>query len=95
MKILSKTDFIHYLRCPDSLWLEKNKPDKYKRGVLSVFLSKLINEGYEVEEYAKKLFPNGVEVSRNFGIEITKSMLKKIMKFYSNLLLKQYLELLQ
>ena len=39
MKVLSKTDFIHYLRCPDSLWLEKNKPDKYKRGLLSVFLS--------------------------------------------------------
>ena len=55
MKVLSKTDFIHYLRCPDSLWLEKHKPDKYRKGALSVFLTKLIREGYEVEEYAKKL----------------------------------------
>ena len=77
MKVLSKTDFIHYLRCPDSLWLEKNKPDKYKRGVLSVFLSKLIKEGYEVEEYAKKVFPNGVEVSRNSGVDKTKVLLNE------------------
>ena len=77
MKVLSKTDFIHYLRCPDSLWLEKNKPDQFNKGVLSVFLSKLIQEGYEVEDYAKKLFPNGVEVTRNSGIDITKSMLKE------------------
>ena len=59
MKVLSKTDFIHYLRCPDSLWLKKNKPDKFKNGELSLFLSKLIKEGYEVEEYAKKLFQMG------------------------------------
>ena len=77
MKVLSKTDFIHYLRCPDSLWLEKNKPDKFNKGVLSVFLSKLIQEGYEVEDYAKKLFPNGIEVTRNSGLDITKSMLKE------------------
>ena len=31
MKVLSKTDFIHYLRCPDSLWLEKNKPYKFNK----------------------------------------------------------------
>ena len=53
MKVLSKTDFIHYLRCPDSLWLEKNKPDKWKDGEVSLFVNKLIKEGYEVEEYAK------------------------------------------
>ena len=77
MKVLSKTDFIHYLRCPDSLWLEKNKPDKFNKGVLSLFLSKLIQEGYEVEDYAKKLFPNGVEVSRNSGVDITREMIKE------------------
>ena len=49
MKVLSKTDFIHYLRCPDSLWLEKYKPDKFNKGITSSFLLKLIKEGYEVE----------------------------------------------
>tara|TARA_Y100001935_G_C17270258_1_gene491503 strand:- start:80 stop:1558 length:1479 start_codon:yes stop_codon:yes gene_type:complete len=77
MKVLSKTDFIHYLICPDSLWLEKNKPDLCKDGELSLFINKLIKEGYEVEEYAKRLFPNGVEVSRNSGISKTKVLLNK------------------
>ncbi len=77
MKVLSKTNFIHYLRCPDSLWLEKNKPHKFNKGVTSSFLLKLIEEGYEVEDYAKKLFPNGVGVSRNSGIDRTKVMLKQ------------------
>ena len=58
MKVLSKTDFIHYLRCPDSLWLEKNKPDLCKDEV-SLFINKLIKEGYEVEEYAKSYFQMG------------------------------------
>ena len=57
--------------------LKKNKPDKFNNGELSLFLSKLIKEGYEVEEYAKKLFPNGVEVSRNSGIDLTKAILKQ------------------
>jgi hypothetical protein len=77
MKVLSKTDFIHYLRCPDSLWLEKYKPDKFNKGITSSFLLKLIKEGYEVEDYAKKLFPNGVGVSRNSGIDLTKAILKQ------------------
>ena len=77
MKVLSKTDFIHYLRCPDSLWLEKNKPNVCKDGEVSLFINKLIKEGYEVEEYAKKLFPNGVEVSRNSGVDKTKVLLNE------------------
>ncbi|TMM58446.1 DUF2779 domain-containing protein [Maribacter algarum] len=64
---LSKTDFIQYLNCPESLWLLKNKPkefNKYK-GEFSLFLEKLIKEGYEVEEYAKLLFPEGINLPEN------------------------------
>ncbi|WP_406684301.1 DUF2779 domain-containing protein [Seonamhaeicola sp. MEBiC1930] len=55
---LTKTDFIQYLNCPESLWLLKNRPDDYPNGEFSLFLQKLINEGYEVEEQAQKLFPD-------------------------------------
>lgn len=75
--MLTKTDFIQYLNCPESLWLVKNKPkvfDKYK-GKFSLFLEKLIKEGYEVEEYAKRLFPLGIELPENSSPEYTSQQL--------------------
>ncbi|MBR9846276.1 MAG: DUF2779 domain-containing protein [Algicola sp.] len=56
---LTKTNFIQYLNCPESLWLLKNKEEDYPKGEFSLFLEKLIKEGYEVESYAQQLFPNG------------------------------------
>ena len=50
---LTKIDFIQYLSCPKSLWLLKNKPEDYEKGEMSLFLEKLIAEGYEVEEQAQ------------------------------------------
>lgn len=53
---LTKTDFIHYLNCPKSFWLLKHEPDQYPHGEFSVFLQKLIREGYEVESYVRQYF---------------------------------------
>tara|TARA_R110000765_G_scaffold9911_3_gene30874 strand:+ start:69843 stop:71312 length:1470 start_codon:yes stop_codon:yes gene_type:complete len=75
--LLTKTDFIHYLNCPESLWLLKNRPEEYPNGAFSLFLEKLIKEGYEVEEYAKSLFPQGVEISLNTTPDYTLNKLKK------------------
>ena len=58
----TKTDFIHYLRCPSSFWLEKRKPDVFPRREFSDFLQKIAREGYEVESYAQRLFPGGVSL---------------------------------
>ena len=55
---ISKTDFIHYLNCPKSLWLLKQKPDKYPHGEFSDYMKKLTSEGYEVEAFAQKLIKN-------------------------------------
>ena len=52
---ISKTDFIHYLNCPKSLWLLKHKPDKYPHGEFSDYMKKLKAEGYEVEAYVQAL----------------------------------------
>jgi CRISPR/Cas system-associated exonuclease Cas4 (RecB family) len=62
MKKFTKTDYIQYLNCPESLWLQKNSPSSYPEGDFSLFLKKLIKEGYEVEAYAKDLFPEGVNL---------------------------------
>ena len=72
---LTKTDYLHYLKCPESLWLFKNKPEVYPNGKFSKFLEKLTKEGYEVEEYAKKLFFDGVEIEVNSSMSQTQKKL--------------------
>jgi len=57
---LTKTDFKEYLLCKEGLWLKKKQPENYTAGEFSLFLEKLIKDGYEVEEYVHKLFPSGV-----------------------------------
>lgn len=76
--ILTKTDFKEYLLCPKCLWVKKKKPELYKEGEISLFLKKLIKDGYEVEEYVQKFFPTGVFVSGNNDelVEKTKELLK-------------------
>ena len=51
--LLSKTDFIHYLTCPKSLWLLKHKPELYPQGEISAYEKKLAAEGYEVEKHVR------------------------------------------
>ncbi|MDE0243459.1 MAG: DUF2779 domain-containing protein [Candidatus Kaiserbacteria bacterium] len=73
MPIFTKTDFIHFLRCSHSLWLEKHKPDVFPRKEFSDFLKKIAREGYEVEAYAQQLFPGGVSLPSNTsGVAKTK-----------------------
>ena len=74
MHQLTKTDFIQYLNCPESLGLLKNEPTIYNdlKGEFSLFLEKLIEEGYEVEEYAKQLFENGIDLPEDASPEYTK-----------------------
>jgi CRISPR/Cas system-associated exonuclease Cas4 (RecB family) len=57
---LTKTDFKEYLLCKEGLWLKKKRPEDYTAGEFSLFLEKLIGDGYEVEEYVHELFPGGI-----------------------------------
>jgi CRISPR/Cas system-associated exonuclease Cas4 (RecB family) len=70
---LTKTDFKEYLICPNWLWVRKKKPELYLEGEMSLFLEKLIKDGYEVEEYAQKLFPEGFEVTGDKSTLIAKT----------------------
>lgn len=67
---LTKTNFIHYLRCSKSLWVYKRDPENYPQGSFSTFLQKLAREGYEVEKYVRDFFAaedrRKVEFQRTF-----------------------------
>ena len=80
---LTKTDFIQYLDCPNSLWLLKNKPEVFEeyKGEKSLFLEKLIREGYEVEEYVMKMFSTQTDLE-NIPIDQIKEKLS-IPGYYS------------
>lgn len=75
----TKTDFKEYLICPKWLWVKKKKPELAVEGEMSLFLKKLIKDGYEVEEFAQQMFPSGVEVTDNSGVlkEKTQEYLEK------------------
>ena len=70
---LTKTDFVHYLQCPKSLWLRKHKPKIYPHKAFSDFLKKITREGYEVERYAQMLFPDGVSLPPTIDTAMAKT----------------------
>jgi len=79
---LSKTDFIQYCNCPKSLWLLKHKPEQYPKKEFSLFLEKLVKQGYEVEKYTQKLFPGGVSLFEYGPLKATEKALKDGKRFY-------------
>ena len=70
---LTKTDFVHYLQCPRSLWLLKHKPEMYPYKEFSDFLKKIAREGYEVERYAQMLFSEGMSMPSVGATALTKT----------------------
>ena len=58
---LSKTDFLLFLKCPNSLWLLKHKPELYSHGEFSDFLQKILIDGYEIEAYVKEFLSAQVD----------------------------------
>lgn len=60
--IISKTTFQDYLYCAKNVWLKLHRPDIAEQFELSEFEKHLVEQGNEVESYARNLFPGGVEV---------------------------------
>jgi len=58
---LSKSDFLKYQTCPAYLWAWKNKRDVVPED-MTEDVERRIEQGIEVEDYARKLFPKGVLV---------------------------------
>ena len=51
---LSKTDFLHFLKCSKSLWLLKRHPELYPHRNISTYEDKLALEGYEVQRLVQE-----------------------------------------
>lgn len=59
---ISKTTFQDYLYCAKNVWLKLHKPELLEKFALSEFEKNLVEQGNEVESYARNLFPGGIEV---------------------------------
>lgn len=79
---LTKSDYLKYLKCPEYLWFSKNKPSVLVEKELSDFDKQLIENGTEVESWARKLFPEGIliESKEDQAVIDTKKLLDEGQK---------------
>ena len=64
MRLISKSQFLNYLTCHKDAWFRMHKPE-LKEFEVSATLQNIFDQGYEAEEYAKrlKIFSGFVEVT--------------------------------
>jgi hypothetical protein len=62
VKPISKTEYMEFLECPKNAWLKRHKPELLELFELSDFEKGLVANGNLVEEWARKLLPDGVWV---------------------------------
>jgi hypothetical protein len=60
---ISKSTFLQFQICPKDTWLRLHKPELVEQFVLTEFEKHLLEQGNEVEVYARQRFPNGVLVT--------------------------------
>lgn len=59
--LISKTLFLEFLFCAKNAWLKINRPDLEHMFKMSDFEKQLMEQGNEVDKYARNLFPGGLE----------------------------------
>ncbi|MEK6807457.1 MAG: DUF2779 domain-containing protein, partial [Nanoarchaeota archaeon] len=58
--ILSKSKFVMGLACPTVLWCTYNAPEKIPE--IDEATQAIFDQGHEVGDLAKKMYPSGIEV---------------------------------
>lgn len=71
--LISKSNFQIFRKCPDAFWMLKHAKDKLKQKPLSDFEKQIIDQGHEVESWARKLFSNGVLVEGYNEVAMTQT----------------------
>ena len=61
--LISKTTFLEFQMCPKNTWLKLHRPDLLHQFTLSEFELHLVEQGNEVEAFARNLWPGGVSVA--------------------------------
>ncbi|MDP2926268.1 MAG: hypothetical protein Q8N99_07865 [Nanoarchaeota archaeon] len=77
-KLLSKSKYLNGLQCLRLLWISVNAKNRLPE--VDESKQKLFDEGHIVGEFAKKLFPNGIDIEdEDFkgNLEETKKLLKE------------------
>ncbi|TSC84829.1 MAG: hypothetical protein G01um101413_213 [Parcubacteria group bacterium Gr01-1014_13] len=65
MDFISKTTYLEYLSCGKNAWLRCYKPELKSLFKLSDFDKSLVDKGNLVEDWARKLFPDGVLITES------------------------------
>lgn len=74
--ILTKSDYLRFIQCQKCLWLSKHRKDLVPK--VSENQQAIFDQGYEVENYARKLFKEGVEVKGFY--EVAKKHTQELVK---------------
>ncbi len=61
--LISKTTFLEFQMCPKNTWLKLHRPELLHQFKLSEFELHLVEQGNEVEAFARNLWPGGVLVA--------------------------------
>ena len=64
--ILTKSDYLRYLQCQKCLWLSKHRKDLIEE--VTETQQAVFDQGYEVENFARKLFKKGAEVEGFYDV---------------------------
>ncbi len=75
---ISKSKFLIGLKCPKHLWCLFNAPDLIPE--IDESTQALFDQGHEVGNLAKKLYPKGIEVDWNKGFQNTLTETKELLK---------------
>ncbi|MFC1774844.1 DUF2779 domain-containing protein [Nanoarchaeota archaeon] len=78
MVYLTKSKYMVGLQCPKYLWMMFNEPDKIPKFDSAMIF--LFNQGHNVGDLAKKIFPGGVDVPESDfvkNLELTSELIKE------------------
>ena len=78
MKLLSKSKYLLGIQCPRQIWVHFHQPEKVPK--IDAATQRRFDEGNEVGELAKELFPGGIDLpTKDFmgNIQLTKGSLQE------------------
>ncbi len=74
---LSKTKFLNGVQCPKLMWYQYNAKDKIPP--VDARTQAIFDQGHEVGELAKQVFPEGIDVEWNLGLKEVDRQSRKLL----------------
>lgn len=82
MNIISKSDYLKFIQCSSFFWFWKNDQSILSEEKEDPFIERLKSQGYEVELFARKLYPNATLVTGQLrtASDLTNKLIKEDIK---------------